>query len=88
MSYVTLQIETRDVLDELTTEELAAELQHRTDVGKVGQVVENDLWTILSLLKARNYDEAELLVERLCRPKFETLVDAMNAYRTAREARA
>ncbi len=75
MSYVTLQIETRDVLDELTTEELAAELQHRTDVGK-------------SLLKARNYDEAELLVERLCRPKFETLVDAMNAYRTAREARA
>ena len=73
----TCEVFVSDVLDELTDEDLQEELAAR----KIPLNREDaaGFETVLEMMRRRDYDEAELLLERLLHPKFKDLSHMMKA---------
>lgn len=66
-----------DIIEEIPDELLTKEIARRKMPPPSAD--EEDFETVLSLLRCRNYADAELLLDRLLHPKFKNISDMMRA---------
>lgn len=82
-TYVTIQIE--DVIDRISDEALLEELEIRGRMGLRGPQLE-DFEEVLDLMKRRELDRAEWLLDRILHPKYRDVAQVQELLKKAKPA--